>query len=146
VHHLVLEAFVGPCPPGQEARHVNDNDRANNALSNLAWGTHRENCADRDRHGATARGDRNGAKTMPHRIARGDRHSSRTRRECRPRGEAHSQRRLTAAQAANLRARFERGENRVALAREFGVSRRTVWVVGTGRGWAHVPSEQEVVS
>lgn len=50
VHQLVLEAFVGPPGPGQEARHL-DGDKANNRLSNLAWGTHTENMRDAIRHG-----------------------------------------------------------------------------------------------
>ena len=46
VHTLVLEAFVGPRPDGLEARHLDDN-KANSALSNLAWGTAKENANDR---------------------------------------------------------------------------------------------------
>src|SRR5688572_26642217 len=51
IHRLVLETFVGPCPDGMEARHVNDNNPANNRLSNLCWGTRQENCDDKKRHG-----------------------------------------------------------------------------------------------
>ena len=47
VHQLVLEAFVGPRPTGTETRHVNDRDVTNNLLSNLEWGTHRQNEADK---------------------------------------------------------------------------------------------------
>src|SRR6266571_51251 len=36
VHHIVLESFVGPRPSGMWACHNND-DRNNNALSNLRW-------------------------------------------------------------------------------------------------------------
>lgn len=53
VHVLVLEAFVGPCPPGMEARHVHDRDPLNCCLWNLAWGTKLENGSDRVRHGTT---------------------------------------------------------------------------------------------
>jgi len=42
VHRLVAEAFIGPCPEGQEVRHRND-DRLNPALSNLLYGTSSEN-------------------------------------------------------------------------------------------------------
>lgn len=45
VHHLVLEAFVGPRSDGQLTRHLNS-DRADARLTNLVWGTHEENCAD----------------------------------------------------------------------------------------------------
>ncbi|WP_336158169.1 HNH endonuclease signature motif containing protein [Amycolatopsis sp. VC5-11] len=50
VHRLVLEAFVGPRPEGQEARHLNGNP-ADNRLHNLAWGTSSQNKADMVRHG-----------------------------------------------------------------------------------------------
>lgn len=49
VHRLVLETFVGPCPEGMEARHL-DGDPNNNDLANLCWGTHLENMRDRARH------------------------------------------------------------------------------------------------
>ena len=52
VHRLVLLAFVGPCPPGLEACHYDD-DPANNALSNLRWDTRKANHADRTRNGGS---------------------------------------------------------------------------------------------
>jgi len=42
IHRLVLETFRGPCPPEMEAIHI-DEDRLNNSLRNLKWGTHKEN-------------------------------------------------------------------------------------------------------
>jgi hypothetical protein len=56
VHRLVLEAFVGPCPTGMECRHL-DGDGTNNRLENLAWGTAKENSADRRRHGTQVCGE-----------------------------------------------------------------------------------------
>jgi hypothetical protein len=49
VHRLVLDAFVGPCPDGMECRHLNG-VKADCRLSNLAWGTRKENIEDRVRH------------------------------------------------------------------------------------------------
>jgi hypothetical protein len=46
VHQLVLEAFVGPCLPGMEARHYPCHDKANNALFNLMWCTRAVNIQD----------------------------------------------------------------------------------------------------
>lgn len=54
VHRLVMEAFVGPCPAGQEVRHLNGN-AADNRLDNLAYGTRQQNVRDMMRHG-TAHG------------------------------------------------------------------------------------------
>lgn len=50
VHQLVLEAFVGPRPPGALTRHLDD-DSTNNHVSNLAWGTEAENTRDLVRNG-----------------------------------------------------------------------------------------------
>jgi hypothetical protein len=55
VHSLVLEAFVGPCPPGMECRHYPDPDRTNNNLENLSWGTPQKNADDRVEHGTAAK-------------------------------------------------------------------------------------------
>lgn len=54
VHHLVLEAFVGPRPEHMEARHL-DGDHANNRLDNLSWGTKEENGKDKIRHNPDCR-------------------------------------------------------------------------------------------
>lgn len=58
IHKLVLEAFVGPCPTGHQARHYPDPNPANNKLSNLSWATPKKNQADREEHGTTCRGER----------------------------------------------------------------------------------------
>lgn len=50
VHHLVLEAFVGPRPEGKEGLHWDDIP-ANNSLTNLRWGTRSENKYDSVRNG-----------------------------------------------------------------------------------------------
>lgn len=58
VHRLVLETFIGPCPPKMECRHL-DGNPANNRLDNLVWGTRKENMRDRTYHGADNAGERN---------------------------------------------------------------------------------------
>lgn len=63
VHSIVMETFAGPCPPGQEIRHL-DGDPANNrwtpgstedeiraAGGNLIYGSSSENKVDQVRHG-----------------------------------------------------------------------------------------------
>lgn len=49
-YRLVLKAFVGPCPPGMEALHWDD-DLNNNSLENLRWGTRTDNMRDMSRNG-----------------------------------------------------------------------------------------------
>jgi len=50
VHKLVADAFLGPCPPGQEVRHK-DGDETNNVATNLEYGTRGDNQRDSVRHG-----------------------------------------------------------------------------------------------
>jgi hypothetical protein len=51
VHHLVLEAYVGPRPAGQQCRHM-DGDPANNRWpENICWGTPGEDHRDQVRLG-----------------------------------------------------------------------------------------------
>jgi hypothetical protein len=58
VHDLVAAAFIGRKPMGLEVRH-RDGNPANNAVSNLLYGTRAENMADAIAHGTTRRGERN---------------------------------------------------------------------------------------
>lgn len=50
VHVLVLNAFVGPCPPGLECCH-GDGKPARNEVDNLRWDTRLANVRDMIRHG-----------------------------------------------------------------------------------------------
>ena len=63
VHRLVLETFVGPCPPGMEACHYPDRDTSNNTLKNLRWDTKEANMRDRKEHGGDLLGEENGKST-----------------------------------------------------------------------------------
>lgn len=63
VHRLVLEAFVGPCPEGLEARHL-DGDPLNSGLENLVWGTSAENEQDKLAHGTSNHGERCGTSKL----------------------------------------------------------------------------------
>ena len=56
VHRLVLETFVGPCPPGKQGCHRND-IKTDNYLGNLRWGTQRSNAKDSIRNGRQVRGE-----------------------------------------------------------------------------------------
>lgn len=56
IHNLVLTEFVCPRPEGMEACHKND-DKYDNRLENLYWGTHLENCVDRNKNGKHYKGE-----------------------------------------------------------------------------------------
>lgn len=60
VHEIEMEAFAGPCPDGQETRHLNGIKTDLRWPENLAYGTKPENQADRIEHGTSNRGERNG--------------------------------------------------------------------------------------
>ena len=59
VHELVLTAFVSQRPKGKQCCH-NDGNVDNNELTNLRWGTKKENEADKIVHGTNNIGERNG--------------------------------------------------------------------------------------
>jgi hypothetical protein len=60
LHRAILMAFVGPPPnPQYQGRHLND-DRTNNTLGNLAWGTAKDNAEDKIRNGRNNNGEKNG--------------------------------------------------------------------------------------
>jgi hypothetical protein len=59
VHGLVLLAFVGPRPPGQQVRHGTGGKR-DNRLSNLCYGTPLEQSDDKRRDGTMACGEKQG--------------------------------------------------------------------------------------
>lgn len=57
VHHIVLEAFVGPRPEGMECCHANDIPD-DNRLENLRWGTKSSNMQDQVRNGRNHRANK----------------------------------------------------------------------------------------
>jgi hypothetical protein len=59
IHHLVLETYVGPRPPGKVCRHL-DGNKLNNNLNNLCWGTYKQNSQDSKQHGTAISGETQG--------------------------------------------------------------------------------------
>jgi hypothetical protein len=106
VHRVVLEAFVGPCPPGMEGRHAGDNNKSNNRASNLAWGTPLQNARDKDAHGTSAL--------------------------CAHTGESNGRSVLTIENVIEIRTGREKSD---VLASRFGVSRSQITRVRSGRQW-----------
>lgn len=104
VHHLVLEAFVGPRPAGLQGLHKDD-DHTNNSLTNLYWGTRKDNAADSIRNGRQ------------------------------PQGESHYRAVLSRDQAIAIKARVSSGESRSKLAKEYKISYDNVTNIFLGRTW-----------
>ena len=81
IHRLVMEAFTGPCPAGQEVRHLNGL-AWDNRLENLAYGTHGRNIADAVEHG-THKEARKRACKRGHLLAGQNLDNSEGKRRCR---------------------------------------------------------------
>lgn len=107
VHQLVADAWLDAKPtPKHEVRHL-DGVNTNNVSTNLAWGTHRENMADRSRHGRTP--------TF--------------------RGETNGRAKLSADDVTKIRERLNRGDVQRAIAADYNVSRSTIRDINTRACW-----------
>jgi hypothetical protein len=105
VHGLVMAAFVGPRPAGQEVRHL-DGDPTNNSWPhNLTYGTFAENLADKFRHETTTRGER------------------------------HPNHKLTSAEIMEIHRRWHGGESKRSLSRHFGVAPPRIRRILSGSAW-----------
>jgi hypothetical protein len=107
VHRLVLTTFVGPRPDGLQCRHL-DGNPANNHVSNLKWGTPRENQCDRFLHGTDDQGER-----------------------C-------YKAKLTVADVLAIRARAANGERHSDIAKDFPVTRKSISQIVRRETWKHI--------
>lgn len=108
VNRLILAAFTGQDPPDLDAAHLNG-VRTDNRLCNLKWATRRENEEDKMSHGT---------------------------KRC---GEASNLSKLTTVDVQDIRAAYSRGgTTQAALAARYGVARRTVGDIISGRNWSHI--------
>lgn len=108
VHRLVLESFIGPPPIGTECRHL-DGNRGNSRLTNLRWGSPKENREDSVRHGTAAIGERQG-------FAK-----------------------LTEAEVLEIRRAYAAREaSQYRLAALYGVCRGTIGFILRGETWRHL--------
>ena len=112
LHRLVLRAFVGDCPQGHECRHLNGT-RSDCRLSNLAWGTARENGQDRIAHGTQVDN----------------------------RGQRHGMTRLSDADAREIMSLRQKGVPLAQVASQFSVGAATVSRIATRAGWKHIGME-----
>lgn len=111
VHRLVAAAFMGePTGLNDEVRHL-DGDPSNNKADNLAYGSAKENSADKVLHGTTNR------------------------------GSAHGMSKLTEQDVIALRVTYAAGQaSQEKLAAKYGVSRETIGQIVRGESWGHLTS------
>lgn len=107
VHRVILETFIGPCPEGMEGCH-NDGNRENNSISNLRWDYQANNMKDRDNHGRTCRGDKNGS------------------------------RKISSSDVLVIRQRLRTGEPRKSIGRDYGITTWAVGCIERGKTWKDV--------
>jgi len=149
-HRLVCEAFNGPQPQGRPHCAHKDGDTSNNAPENLYWATAKQNAADRERHGRTARGEKNGmarhpesritgdrhwTRTNPEKLARGNNHYAKRNPELVPLGSARHNSKLTEAQVQEILATPKTHGSGKMLASKFGVSMALITAIRKGRAW-----------
>lgn len=164
VHRIVCRAFHGDPPKGTEVRHLNGMPHDNRA-SNLRWGTHSENNADKRIHGTSMDGERSPNAKMTvmkvvelRRLARLGETSTQlsakfgisiTQAKRIARGDGWAEvtepvrqpgrrYKLTRESAARVKRELIDGISGIEIARRFAVSRATVSAIATGRNWAHV--------
>jgi hypothetical protein len=110
IHRLVMLAFVGECPKGQEVNHI-DGDKSNNHRANLEYITHRQNINHSTgvlkRHGGVS-------------------------------GATHHRAKLTDEKVREIRRLHEAGFMQIELAAMYGVSQPAIGYVIRGKLWKHV--------
>lgn len=111
VHRLVLEAFVGPCPPGMLACHFDD-VRTNNHLHNLRWDTPKNNIRDAARNGR-----------QPEDWALGSRSSAA---------------KLHETDIPEIRRLLQQGLSQECVGKMFGLTQSGISLIARGRNWKHV--------
>lgn len=110
IHCLILETFVGPCPEGYWARHL-DGNGTNNHKSNLKWDTPSSNIRDKIKHG-----------TMPSQI-----------------GEKNHAAKLNNIQVRVIKWLLENTDmHPTEIGQFFSVSRQLIGKIKNKRIWTHV--------
>jgi hypothetical protein len=107
VHTLVVEAFIGDRPHGMDVSHE-DNNKANNHISNLCYKTHHENVLDRAKHVVERQGE-----TVPTAV-------------------------LSELQVINIRAASESGITNKALSEKYGICIGQIRKIVKRKQWRHI--------
>lgn len=110
-HRAAWESANGPIPDGLCALHRCDNPSCCNP-AHLFVGTIADNNADRDAKG------RQRTRGLP--------------------GESNPNAILTEGDVVEIKARRAEGESLAVIARDFPVSKQTIWMIVRGHKWAHV--------
>ena len=107
IHTILLDAFIGPRPKNLEIRHL-DGNPMNNKLSNLCYGTRKENALDRVKHNKSGKG-------MLHPLAK-----------------------LTNKKVVKIRSLYNQSYRIAAIARQFNIGETTVRDIVNRKSWTHI--------
>ena len=108
LHKIIAETFIPNHENHPFVRHLDDN-KLNNSLENLAWGTHQDNMDDRKKNGNNVKGERNG------RV------------------------KLTEEQVIQIRQKYiSRKYTQKQLAKEYGVSQFAICNITNYKRWKHI--------
>ena len=126
-HRLAYEIFCGQIPEGMFVCHRCDNRTCCNP-THLFLATHAENMADMVRKGRQAKGERNGCYLHPESVRRGEKnHNSK----------------FTWDMVRKIRDRYAAGGiSAYQLAKEYGVTKRTMSQLVKGETWQEVPPNE----
>jgi len=127
LHSAVLLSHVGPKPsPSHQCRHL-DGNRTNNHVSNLQWGTAKENAADRIRHGTQVLCTPKG---RPGRV-----------------GSTNGNAKINDQAVRVMKLAYATGMDIEAIAQAFCLSPVNTREIISGRRWTHVkPSQAEATA
>lgn len=117
IHTLVLITFSKPKPDGYQCRHL-DGNKQNNRLTNLVWGTSKENANDRRNHGGY-KGTR-GSKNITAKLTE---------------NQVKEIRKLL---GSTLKNKHNKGLTLKQIAQQYGVSIPTISAIKIGRTWKNM--------
>ena len=136
-HRVAYQLTYGEIPQTMWVLHRCDVPMCCNP-SHLFLGTNADNSADRTLKGRSARGDRHGAATHPETRARGQRHGLSLHPERCARGERAGSAKLTGDMVRAILLLRRSGIGPVAIARQYGVHRKTISRICLRQMWKHI--------
>ena len=133
-HRASWTLFRGGIPRSLHVLHKCDVPLCVNP-DHLFLGTHIDNMADMKAKGRarSPSGDDHWARRSPEKLVRGPDHPW---HGVQRRGESNPRAKLTNEQVADIKARIERGDGDVAIAKDFDVRPGAIWFIRTGKHWS----------
>ena len=107
VHRLTLSVFDKPMPRNIDCRHIDGNKR-NCKLTNLCWGTRKQNEDDKRLHGRMPTGEKNGES------------------------------KVTEKEVLTMRKMFLDGESTHSISKKFKCGQQNVWNIVNNKTWKHI--------